>query len=212
MVRFQRLAWTPGIAASLGAILCASSVGCRARTNPDAGIYAIEGTDGCAGLLVAGNVVVPYGITVTDCDGAQELVAQFTEQGQHIVVFASECHLEGAGDHAMFGGGCDGGDWAASDALPEAIGEGMWPRRDSSGKIPGHVKLTGAGSFHVILLERGMAEPGPACEEYSKNSHHYCEGVHESYERRLPGQTGRRPERTYFEKQSIRWAESRGGG
>jgi hypothetical protein len=128
----------------------ALSVGCPNRAT----------VESCGDLRIRDNVVMPYGLSITDCERAEEL-AREVAKGREIIVYSrsGDCVLVESGSAARFvckeGGRGDG------------VGEGATPLRDDERRIPGQIWVRGDEliDYQLILVNEGAAEVSTASQE-----------------------------------------------
>ena len=128
----------------------------------------------CGDVMVNGNVIVPYGVTVLDC-AAAERVAQSSVGGRRVRVSSSTCKLEGVGQSAV---------WRCEETLGvdrfagEPVADGESPRRDDQGRIHALVFLESGHMvpcYQCILIAKGVAEVAEYCSGVVAKDEDFCE-------------------------------------
>jgi hypothetical protein len=113
--------------------------------------------ESCGDLRVRDNVITPYGVTVTDCERAEEL-AREVAQGREILVYFDGCVLVESGAGAWFA--CEeskrGQPWSARGA----VGPAGIPLRDEDLRIFGEIWVRGDDliDYQLVLLNGGAAK------------------------------------------------------
>jgi hypothetical protein len=126
-------------------IVCvAATIGCQNRAS----------VESCGDLWVRENVITPQGLSITDCELAED-VARQVAKGHEVIVYSGDCVLIGSGEAARYV--CAGGH---TPPTGNVVGPGGRPPRDDDYRIAGVIWVKGNVpiDYQQALVDAGAAE------------------------------------------------------